>query len=62
MLRFIKHNLTEIIGIEMYPVISLIIFVGFFTFMLYRVWRMKKEDIDHLGAIPLEESDNNTKF
>jgi len=62
MLRFIKHNLTEIIGVEMYPVVSLIIFVGFFTFMLFRVWRMKKEDIDHLGSFPLEESDKNIKF
>lgn len=56
MLRFIKHNLTEMIGIEMYPMISLVIFVLFFSFMIYRVVKMKKTDLEELSAIPLNDS------
>lgn len=59
MLRFIKHNLTEMIGIETYPIISLIIFVFFFSFMIYRVVKMRKTDLDELSAIPLQDAAND---
>ena len=55
MLRFIKHNLTGIDGIAIYPIISLLIFVLFFTLVITYVIRMKKADIESLSAIPLED-------
>ena len=55
MLRFIKHNLTEIDGVEIFPLLSLLIFVLFFAFVITYVIRMKKQEIDTLGAIPLED-------
>lgn len=53
MLRFIKHNLTGIDGVEIYPIISLVVFVLFFTFMIIAVMSMKKKHISELSSIPL---------
>lgn len=59
MLRFIKHNLTGIDGIEIYPIISLLIFVLFFAFIVTYVIKMRKKDVEFLSAIPLDnEADN----
>ncbi len=57
MLRFIKHNLTGIDGVEIFPLISLLIFVIFFAFVVTYVIRMKKKEVDLLSALPLEDSD-----
>jgi cytochrome c oxidase cbb3-type subunit IV len=55
MLRYIKHNLTEIDGVNIYPLISLLIFVLFFIVMFTLVIRMKKTRITELSAMPLED-------
>jgi hypothetical protein len=49
MLRFIKHNLTSIDGVSIYPIISLLIFFLFFAFMLTYVIRMKKKEVNELN-------------
>lgn len=56
MLRFIKHNLTNIDGVEIFPLLSLLIFVLFFAFVLTRVIRMTKTDVAELSNIPLNDS------
>ena len=55
MLRYISHNLTEIMGIEIYPIISLLIFVLFFAVVLWRTFRMSKAEVEMLSNIPLED-------
>ncbi len=55
MLRYIKHNLTGIDGVEIYPIFSLLIFVLFFVIVIAYVVRMKKPEIDMLSAIPFED-------
>lgn len=62
MLRFIKHNLTTIDGIEIYPIISLLIFVLFFAFIVTRVIRMTKNQVSELSNIPLESDQIDTAF
>ncbi len=57
MLRFITHNLTGIDGVEIFPIISLLVFVIFFAVMITYVMRMKKSDIKELGSIPLENDE-----
>lgn len=59
MLRFIKHSLTSITGVEIFPLISLLIFVLFFGLVLVRVIKMKKDEINELSAYPLEEGDSD---
>jgi fructose-specific phosphotransferase system IIC component len=64
MLRFIKHNLTSIDGVEIYPLLSLMIFVLFFAVVLTRVIRMSKKEITELGNIPFldgESEQNRTE-
>lgn len=61
MLRFIKHNLTGIDGIEIFPIISLLIFVLFFAFIITYVIRMRKKDVEFLSAMPLDIEAENEK-
>ena len=56
MLRFIKQNLETISGIEIFPLISLMIFVLFFAIMLVRVVRMKKKYVSEISDYPLDDS------
>lgn len=55
MLKFIKGHLTSIDGIEIYPIISLIIFFAFFVLLTIYILRVDKKKIDLLKNIPLEE-------
>jgi cytochrome c oxidase cbb3-type subunit 4 len=60
MLRFIKHNLTSIDGVEIYPLFSLLIFVVFFAVVITRVIRMSKKEVTELGNIPFLDNDSDT--
>lgn len=60
MLRFIKHNLTSIESIEIYPIISLLIFVLFFAAVIFYVIKMKPVRIQELGSSPFDDSDETT--
>lgn len=55
MLRFIKDNMTTIDGVEVFPIISLVIFVAFFTGMLWWVFRTDKKKIEEISKLPLIE-------
>ena len=57
MLRYIKHNLTSMDNIEIYPMISLVIFVIFFSIVVTYVIRMKKTEVSELSAMPFEGED-----
>ncbi len=54
MLKFISKYADKINGIDIYPIISLIIFVVFFTAMLVYVKKMKKSSIDEMKNLPLD--------
>jgi cytochrome c oxidase cbb3-type subunit IV len=49
-----KEILRSIAGIEIYPVISLVVFVTFFTVVLVRVVRMERSRVDRLSRLPLD--------
>jgi hypothetical protein len=55
MLKYVKHNLETISGVEVYPIISLTIF--FTAFVLFTVWAMtySKETINKVSQLPLED-------
>jgi len=61
MLRFIKHNMTSIEGIDIYPLISLLIFTLFFAIVLTRVIRMSKKEVEELSNIPMESGEKTTE-
>ncbi|MFN4198432.1 MAG: CcoQ/FixQ family Cbb3-type cytochrome c oxidase assembly chaperone [Flavobacterium sp.] len=55
MLKFIKHNMETIGGIEIYPIISLsIFFVVFIAFAIY-AFTYNKESIKELSEMPLKQ-------
>ncbi|MBN9283878.1 MULTISPECIES: CcoQ/FixQ family Cbb3-type cytochrome c oxidase assembly chaperone [Flavobacterium] len=58
MLKFIKHNMETISGIEIYPIISLLIFFLFFVGLYIWVLTYKKEKITEMSNLPFE--DQNT--
>lgn len=55
MLKFIKHNMETIIGIEIFPLIAFLIFFIFFTGLLIYVWKMNKSHVDAMGQMPLDD-------
>lgn len=55
MFKFIKGHLETITGIEIYPLISLIIFFTFFVALFLWVFTAKKEYINKVSNIPLDQ-------
>lgn len=55
MLRFIKDNMASIDGIEVYPIISLLIFVAFFSGLLWWTLKADKKKIEEVSHLPLNE-------
>jgi cbb3-type cytochrome oxidase subunit 3 len=55
MFEQIKHNLETIAGIAFYPITSLLIFFFFFLGLAIWVLSYKKEKIDELSNIPLND-------
>ena len=62
MLKFIKGHLTSIGGIEIYPVISFLIFFTFFIAVTWWALRQDKEHIKELRNIPLDADQMSNKI
>ena len=58
MLKFIKHNMETIMGIEIYPIIALLIFFVFFVVLITWTFTYRKEAINELSMMPLDEEQN----
>jgi len=56
-----KEVLRSITGVEIWPIISLAIFFGFFIGLLVWVWFVDKKYIDDMSSLPMDndESSNN---
>jgi len=61
MFKFIKGHLESITGIEIYPMISLVIFFTFFVVLFYWVITAKKDYITTVSNIPLDNQ-NDTEI
>jgi hypothetical protein len=49
--------LETITGVSIYPVVSLTMFVLFFSIVIYRIFLMNKEEIKYLENLPLNDND-----
>ncbi|MBK0368465.1 CcoQ/FixQ family Cbb3-type cytochrome c oxidase assembly chaperone [Flavobacterium agrisoli] len=56
MFEQIKHNMETIAGVAIYPVLSLLIFFIFFVCLGFWVFSYKKEKIEEMSQIPLNDS------
>ncbi|MEM6514808.1 MAG: CcoQ/FixQ family Cbb3-type cytochrome c oxidase assembly chaperone [Bacteroidota bacterium] len=54
MLKFVKNHLESITGVEIYPLISLVIFFGFFVLLFWWVITAKKDYINTVSNLPLD--------
>jgi len=61
MLKFIKHHMTGIEGIEIYPIISLLIFFTFFVVLFIWVYTAKKQHIEEVSNLPFDSSTKTDK-
>ncbi len=55
MLKFVKHHMESIAGIEIYPMISFIIFFSFFVLMLIYLLKADKGRMEKIAALPLDD-------
>ncbi len=58
MLKFVKNHMDSIAGIEIYPMISLLIFFGFFVVLFWWVFTAKKEYIKTVSNLPLDNQND----
>jgi hypothetical protein len=49
-----QEVLRAISGIEVYPVVSLVLFVAVFSFVLLRTARLERRHLQSLAALPLD--------
>ncbi len=59
MLRYIKHHLDTISGVEIYPIISLLLFFIVFVTMLIYVYKIPKSSIEEVSNLPLDNDLKN---
>ena len=59
MLKFIKHHMETIGGIEIFPLISLVIFVLFFIGLFIWVIKTDKKQIETISRLPLDSKEED---
>jgi len=55
-----KNIFENIEGISIFPVISLILFMAIFIFIIVWIIRLKKEDVNEMKNIPLNDNLNDS--
>jgi len=55
MFEQIKHNMETIAGVAIFPILSLLIFFSFFIGLGLWVYSYKKETIEEISQMPLED-------
>ncbi len=55
MIRFVKHYFEGMTDVEIYPIVSLLLFFIVFITMLVHVLRIPKQSINEVSNLPLEE-------
>ncbi len=60
-MKFINY-LSDIVNVEIYPMISLIIFVLFFVGLVVYVIKSDKNYIQKMSDMPLDNNDENLNY
>ncbi len=59
MLKYIKGHMDSIAGIEIFPLISFLIFFTFFIALLWWVFKMDKQSVKEISALPLDNQSDH---
>jgi len=62
MIRFVKHYFEGITDVEIYPIISLLLFFIVFITMLIYVLKIPKKNLEKISNLPLEGDENNNNY
>ncbi|MBO6662822.1 MAG: cytochrome C oxidase Cbb3 [Roseivirga sp.] len=54
-----KYYFEQVHNVEVWPIISLIIFFVFFVGLIGYVWKMRKDYAEHMGDLPLSDESLN---
>jgi cbb3-type cytochrome oxidase subunit 3 len=58
MLKFIKGHMTSIQGVDLFPVMAFLLFFGIFLLVIWWVIGMRRDQVDHMSALPLANDEN----
>jgi hypothetical protein len=58
----VKEYLGSIEGVHLFAIISMLIFLFTFLFMLFQTYSISKERVIDYSRLPLEEDDGNQKL
>ncbi len=56
-----RHFLENVTGLEIYPLISFVIFIVFFVWVTLRVATRSRREVAEMSQIPLLESNHESK-
>jgi len=59
-MKIVINTLERIQGVELYPIISLLIFFSFFAIMTFLVFNLDKGYINDMKNMPLEEDNDES--
>jgi len=62
MIRFVKHYFEGMADVEIYPIISLVLFFTVFITMLIYVLKIPKKNLEKISNLPLEGDENNNTY
>lgn len=62
MLKFVKKHMESMDGVEIYPIISLLIFFIFFVGLTYWVFTAKKDYIKEVSNLPLDNQNQDNQL
>jgi len=57
-----NHYFENIIGVDIYPIISMFIFLGMFIFTIIKVVSLNKNYINKMRELPLETNKNEIHY
>lgn len=61
-MRLVTHYFESVTGIEIYPIISFLVFFVFFILVTLYVFRMDKKHVNHMSAFALDESEPDSEI
>ncbi|NQU35393.1 MAG: cbb3-type cytochrome c oxidase subunit 3 [Bacteroidetes bacterium] len=57
-MKIVINQLEQISGVEIYPIIGLLIFFTFFVLVVYMVVKTDKQEIEEYSNMPLDGNDD----
>jgi hypothetical protein len=56
-MNLVKEYLVTIAGVHIYAIISMMIFLVAFSFILYQMYKMSKEEVKDYSRLPIDDDD-----